>query len=94
MNLIDEEHAWYDLSTTFLSPFSDFLVNLFSYFGLNFTNVSCEESSESLSSRVDDINLVQSHSVDNFLSLLEFSFWALYKSRLRPHIVIVTASGK
>jgi hypothetical protein len=42
MDLIDEEYTRHDLSTTFLSPFSYFLVNLLSNFGFDFTDITSE----------------------------------------------------
>jgi len=49
VNLINEKNTWDDFSAALFSPFCDFLVNLFSYFGLNFTDVTSEECHKALS---------------------------------------------
>jgi len=94
MDLIDEEDTWDDLSTAFFSPLGDLLVDLFSNFRLDFTDVTREKSHEALGSRIDDIDLMQCDSVDDFLSLLKFTLWALDESSLWSNIIVVTASGK
>jgi hypothetical protein len=94
MDLINEQNSWHNLSSTFLSPFSNFLINLLSNLWLNFSNVSCKESQKSLSSGVDDIDFMKSNCMNNFLSLLEFSFWALHKAGLWSNVVVVSRAGE
>jgi hypothetical protein len=50
MHLINEEDTWNDFSSSFFSPFGDFLVDLFSDFRLDFTNISGKKCHETLSS--------------------------------------------
>ena len=94
MDLINEENTWYDLCSPFFSPLSNLLVNLFTNFWLDFTDVTREKSHEALSSRIDDIDLVKRDGMDDFLSLLKFTLWALDESCLWSNIIIVTASGE
>ncbi len=94
MYLINEEDTRDDLSTALFSPLSNFLVNLFTNFRFNFTNVTSEKSHETLGSRVDDIDFVKSDCVDNFLTLLELAFWALHEAGLRANIVEIRAARK
>jgi hypothetical protein len=58
MDLIDEEYTWNDLSSSFFSPLSDFLVNLLSDLWLDFSNISSEKGQESLGSTVNNIDFV------------------------------------
>mmetsp|Transcript_75 Transcript_75/g.104 ORF Transcript_75/g.104 Transcript_75/m.104 type:complete len:299 (-) Transcript_75:618-1514(-) len=94
VDLIDEEHARHDLGATLLSPLGDLLVNLFSHFGLNLTDIASEERHEALSAGVDDIDFMEGHSVHDFLSLLQLALWALHESRLGTHVVKVGAAGE
>lgn len=89
MNFVNEKHSRYNFSSTFFSPFSNLLVNLLSNLGLNFSDISSEKGHESLRAGVDDIDFVKGHSVDDFLSLLEFTFGALDKASLRSNVIIV-----
>ena len=89
MNFVNKENTRYNFSSTFFSPLSHLLVNLFSYFRLDFTNISSKEGHESLRAGVDDINFVKGHSVDNFLSLLELTFGALDEASLGSNVIIV-----
>ena len=94
MDLINEENTWDDFSAPFFSPFCNFLINLFSDLGLNLTDVSSEECHEALGARVDDIDLVKGHSMNNLLALLELTFRALNESRLRSNIIVVRLAGE
>ena len=94
MNLIDEEDTGYDLGTTFLSPLSDFLVDLFSNLGFDLTDISSEECHETLCARIDNINLMKSDSVHNFLALLQLTLGALNEASLWADIVKVAAAGE
>ena len=42
VHLIDEEHTWNDFSSAFFSPFGHFLIDLFSNFWFDLTNVTSE----------------------------------------------------
>ena len=94
VNLIDEEDTRHDLSTAFLSPLGDLLVDLFSYFRLDLTDITSEEGHEALGAGVDDIDLVKSDSVDDLLALLEITLGALDEASLRANVVEVTAAGE
>lgn len=94
MDLIDEQDTGHDLSTALFSPLGDFLVDLLSNLGFDLTDITSEESHESLGARVDHINLVKGHGVDDFLSLLELTFGALDKASLGTNVVEVRASGE
>ena len=48
VDLIDEEDTWDELGATLLSPLGNFLINLLTDLRLDFTNVSCEQTHESL----------------------------------------------
>jgi hypothetical protein len=50
VDLIDKQDTWYDLGSTFFSPFSDFLVDLFSNLWFDLTDISSEKGHETLSS--------------------------------------------
>lgn len=94
MNLINEQYTGDDLSATFLTPFSNLLVDLFAYLRLNFTNITSEEGHEALLAGVDNINFVEGHSVDDFLALLQLTLGALNKAGLGTNVVIVGRAGK
>ena len=94
MYLIDEEHTGHDFSTAFFTPFRNFLVDLFAHFWFNFSDVSCKKSHEALSAGVYDIDFVEGHGVDNFLSLLELTFGALHEACLGSDIVVVAAASE
>jgi len=92
VDLIDEQDTWNDLSSTFFSPFGNFLVDLFSNLWFDLTDITSEKGHETLSSRVDNINFVKGDSMNNFFSLLEFTFWALNVSGLWSRVIEITAS--
>ena len=94
MDLIDEENTWHDLGTALLSPFSNLLVDLLTDLRLDLTDVTREKGHEALGSGVDDIDLVEGDGVDDFLSLLELTLWALDESGLGSNVVVITAPGK
>lgn len=94
MNLIDEEHTGYDLGTALFAPLSNLLVDLLTDFGLDLTNITREKSHEALSARVNHINLMECHSVDDFLALLQLTFRALHEPGLGSNVVEVGASGE
>ena len=90
MDLINEKDTWHDLSSSLFSPLGNFLIDLLSDLWLDLSNISSEQGHKTLGSRVDNINLVKSDSMDNLLSLLKFSLWALHISGLRTRVVEVT----
>lgn len=90
MYLIDEENTRYNFSTSLFSPLGNFLINLLTDFWLDFSNISRKQSLESLRSRIDDIDLMKSHSVHDFLSLLKLTLWALDESSLGSLVVEIT----
>ena len=94
MDLINKEDTWHNFGTAFFSPLSYLLIDLFSNLWLDFTNISSKESKETLSSAVNNIDFVQSDGMNDFLSLLKFTLWALYEARLGSNIIVVTASGE
>ena len=49
MDLIDEEDTGHDLGTALFSPLSDLLIDLFTNFRLDLTDITSEESHEALS---------------------------------------------
>ena len=94
VNLIDEEHTGYDLGTALFAPLSNLLVDLLTDFGLDLTNITREKSHEALSARVNHINLMECHSVDDFLALLQLTFRALHEPGLGSNVVEVGAAGE
>lgn len=94
VDFIDEKHTRYDLSSSFFSPFSYFLINLFSDFRFNFTNITGKKGHETLCAGVNNINFMKGHRVNNFFSFLKFSFRTLYKSGLWTNVIIITAASK
>lgn len=52
-------------------------IDLISDFGLDLTGITGEQSQETLSSRVDDIDLVKSDGVCHFFPLLELTLRTL-----------------
>lgn len=94
MDLIDEEDTWDNLCASLFSPLGDFLVDLLSDFGLDFSNISCEQGHESLRPRVDDIDFVECHGVHDLLSLLQLTLGALHESSLWSLVIEVAGSGE
>lgn len=105
MDFINKQDTRNNFSLSFFSPFSYLirqkkflilylLIDLISNFLLDFTSVTGEQGKETLRSAVDNINFVKGNSVNNFLSLLEFSFRALDESSLRSSSIVVRSSGK
>ena len=94
VNLINEKHTRYNFGAAFFSPFGNLLVNLFSNFRLDLTDITSEKSHETLGTGVDNIDLVKSDGMDNLLSLLEFTLRALDKAGLGTNIIEITAAGK
>jgi len=90
VNLIDEKDTGYNLGSTFFPPFGYFLINLFSNFWFDLTNVSGEKSHETLGSGIDDINFVEGNGMNDLLSFLELTLGALDVSSLWALIVEVT----
>jgi hypothetical protein len=94
VDLINEKDTWNDFSTAFLSPLSNFLINLFSNFRLDFTNISSKKSKETLSSAVNNIDFMEGNGMNNFFSLLKLSLGALDEASLGSNVIVITASCK
>merc|ERR1740117_1527349 len=94
MDFINEEHSGDDFGSAFFSPLGYFLVNLLSDFGLNFSDISCEESHESLGAGVDNVDLMEGDGMDDLLSLLEFTFRALDEASLGSNVIVVGRTGE
>lgn len=80
VNFINEQDSWNNLSSSFFSPLSYFLINLISNLWLDFSNVSREQCQKALSSWVNDINLMKSDSMNNLFSLMQLSLRTLHIS--------------
>ena len=89
VDLINEENTRHDFSTALFAPLSNLLINLFTHLRLDLTDITREKSHEALGARVDDIDLMESHSVDDFLTLLQLTLGALYEPSLGANIVEV-----
>lgn len=72
-------YPWYDLCFALFPPFTHFGINLLPDFRLYLSCVSREESQEALCAAVDDVNLMEGHSVDDLFPLLQLSLRTLYK---------------
>lgn len=94
VDLVDKEDTGHDLSTAFLTPLGNLLVDLFAHFWLDLTNVSGEQGHETLRSRVNDINFVKGDRVNDLFALLELTLGALDIASLRTLVVEVTTAGK
>lgn len=92
VNFINKKNARNNFCSSFLSPLGNLLINLLSDLWFDFSNVTGKQRHETLSSWVDDINFVQSHCMNHFLSLLKLSLWTLNKSCLGPLVVEITRS--
>ena len=58
------------------------------------TCCSWEKCQKSLGSWIDHIDFVKGDCVNDFLALLYFTFWAIYKSSLRTHGIVVRCSSE
>jgi hypothetical protein len=94
MDLIDEQYTWDQVSLVLFLPLSDLEIDLVSYFCLDFSCLSGEQSHESLGSGIDDIYVVKGYCMDYFFSLKDLSFRALSKSGLRGHSIILRCFSK
>lgn len=94
MDFIDEKDTRDNICLAFFSPIGHFLVNLVSYFLFDFTGVTSKQSQKSLASRINNINFVETHSVNHFFSFLDFTFGALHVTGLRTHGIIISGSAK
>jgi hypothetical protein len=70
VNFVDEKYARNNFSSAFLTPFSNFLIDLFADFWFNFADITRKECHETLSSGVDNIDLMKSDSMNDLFSLL------------------------
>ncbi len=94
MYLVNKQNTWYNFSSAFFTPLSNFLVNLLAHFGFDFTDITSKERHKALLAGVDNINFVESHSVNDFLALLKFTLRALDKASLGSDVVVITAASK
>jgi hypothetical protein len=94
VDLVNKQNTWYNFSTAFFTPLGNFLVNLFAHFGFDFTDITSKERHKALLAGVDNINFVESHSVNDFLALLKFTFRALDKASLGTDVVVITAASE
>lgn len=94
MNFINEEHSRDYISLAFLSPFWHFFVNLFSNFMSDLSSCSRKEGQKALRTRVNDIDFMQSDSMNYLLSFFNLSFRTVHKSGLGSHGVIIWCSRK
>jgi hypothetical protein len=58
MDLINEKNTRHNFSTALFSPLSNFLIDLLSDFGLDFTNITSKERKETLGSAIYDIDFM------------------------------------
>jgi hypothetical protein len=65
-----------NLCLSFFSPFCNFGVNLVTKLGLNLARIAREKSKEALRAGIDNVDLMQCHSVDDFSPFLNFALWA------------------
>merc|ERR1719318_151272 len=94
VNLVNEKHPRSNFCLPLFSPFRHFGVNLVPHPRFDLSCITTEESEESLSPRINHIDLVQSDSVYHLLPLLKFSLWTLDKPRTSPRSVIIPGSCK
>ena len=94
MYLVNKQNTWYNFSSAIFTPLSNFLVNLLAHFGFDFTDITSKERHKALLAGVDNINFVESHSVNDFLALLKFTLRALDKTSLGSDVVVITAASK
>jgi len=92
VNLIDKKNSWNYLSSAFFTPLSYFLIDLLSNFWLDFSNITCKKSQETLGSAIDNIYFMERYCMHDFLSFLELTLGALNKPCLGSNIIIITAS--
>ena len=92
VNLVNKKNARNNFCSSFFSPLGNLLIDLFSDLWFDFADVSGKQSHKSLSSWVDDIDFVQSHCMNNFLSLLKLALGTLNKSSLGALVVEITRS--
>ena len=89
VDLINKKDSRNNFSLTFLSPFCNLLINLFSNFLGNFTGSTWKQSQKSLGTRVNDINFMKTHSMNDFFSFFNLAFGTVHKSGLRSHSIII-----
>lgn len=92
MNFIDEENPRNNICLSFFPPFRNFFVDLFSNFVGNLSSGSRKEGQETLRTGVDNIDFMESDSMNYLLSLLDLTLRTVDKSGLRTHSVVVWCS--
>merc|ERR1719370_1882716 len=94
VNLVDEKHPRGNFRLPLFSPFRHLGVDLVPHLRFDLSCISTKKSEESLSPRINHIDLVQSDSVNHLFPLLKFSLWTLDKPRASPRSVIIPGSCK
>ena len=77
-----DTHSWDDLSLPFFPPLGYLRVDLVPKLRFDLASITGEEREETLRPTVDDIDLVQRDGVDDLLTFLNFTLWALNELRL------------
>lgn len=94
VDLVDKEYSWNNLGFSLFSPLWYFFIDLLSNFMSDLACCSWEKCQKSLGSWIDHINFVKGDCVNDFLAFLYFTFWAIYKSSLRTHGIVVRCSSE
>ena len=92
MNFIDEENSRNNFGFSFFPPLRYFFVDLLSHLLSNLASSSRKESKETLRSWIDDIDFMESDSVDYLFAFFDLSFRTVDKSGLWTHGIIVRSS--
>jgi hypothetical protein len=69
-------HTRHNFGLAFLTPFSDFCIDLVAQLRFDFASIPCKKGEKALGSAVDHINLMQRYRMNNFFSLLYLAFGA------------------
>ena len=98
MDFIDEENTRHNVGFPFFPPLSNFFIDLLSHFLSDLAGGSRKQSQEALRTRVDDVDFVQSDSMDNLFAFFDLSLRTVDEACLRTHSVVVggpseTATG-
>ena len=94
MDLINEQNSRDNFCFALFSPLRYFFIDLLSYFLSDLSCSTREQSQKTLWPWVDDINLMKSNSMNDFLSLFNLSFRTVDKSGLGSHSIVVRCSCK
>ena len=94
MNLVDKQNSRNNLCFTFFSPLCNFFIDLLTNLLGNLPSCPWKQRQKALWAWVNHIYFMESNSVDNLLSFLDFPFWTADESRLGAHSIIVWGSCK